>query len=106
MIIYKYELINYRNFTIEKFELECKETSKIYTLVSRMGFKSRIPKEEIGIVSDWAGKYVLLLEDDFEKSKAIFLDYYSREIESENVRHRSRIEDYQRLIKKIKECRE
>lgn len=104
MIIYKYELKDWRNFRIEKSELGCAEKPKTYTVLIRNRFRDRIPKEEIGIVSDWMGKCVLLLEDDFEKATAIFLEYYLREIESENRRHKSQIEDYQKLIENIKGC--
>lgn len=104
MKIYKYNLHDYGNLRIGKSVLECVEKSKTYAVIGGHGFKSRIAKEEIGAVNDWAGKYVLLLEDDFEKAKTILLEYYFRNIESENIRHKSQIEYYQRLIEKIKEC--
>lgn len=105
MKLYKFVFSDYLRKIIKKCVLECEEKPK--TFISKdKGFKSRIPKDEIGVVQSWVGLYVLLLEDDFEKAKSIYLDYYSSEIKSENIRHEQQIVRYNEIIEAIKESKE
>lgn len=105
MKLYKFDFRDYCNKGIKRSVLECEEKPK--TFISKdSGFRSRIPKDEIGVVQSWAGLYVLLLEDDFEKAKSIYLDYFSSKIISENIRYEQQIDSYNKIIEVIKESKE
>lgn len=105
MKLYKFDFFDYLRKGIKKCVLECEEKPKTFISKDR-GFRSRIPREEIGTVQSWTGLYVLLLEDDFEKAKSIYLDYYSSKIKSENIRHEQQIDAYNKIIEVIKESKE
>lgn len=105
MKLYKFDFSDYLRKIIKKCVLECEEKPKTF-FIKGGNFKNRIPKEEIGIVQNWTGLYVLLLEDDFEKAKSIYLDYYSSKIKSENIRHEQQIVAYNEIIEAIKESKE
>lgn len=105
MNLYRFDFRDYCHKGIKRSVLECEEKPKTFISKNR-GFRSRIPKEEIGIVQSWAGLYVLLLEDDFEKAKSIYLEYLSSKIKSENIRHEQQIDAYNKIIEAIKESKE
>lgn len=101
MKLYKFDFNDYLdNCRISKYIYECEEKPKTYIL-KESAFKNRIPKEEIGTVQNWAGLYIILTEDDFEKAKKIYLNYYEHEIESENARHEQQIKKFKHKIELI-----
>lgn len=105
MNLYKFSFWPGFDNQIERSVLECEEVSGVF-IQKDQGFIGYIPKDGIGPMQSGEGLYVLLPEDNFEKARAIYLDYYSREIEIENRRHTQKIDAYNKIIEVIKESKE
>ena len=79
MKLYKFMLTTYGETKITKQVLEAEEKPKTYSVFDGM-WTSRVNKKDIGVASGYFGDTVILLEDDMEKAKEIFVENLKRKI--------------------------
>lgn len=103
MNIYEFQINTWsKNLDLEKRTLEVEEKPKTYTVTSG-AYYSRINKSDIGIISGYSKDTVLLLEDDIEKAKELFLKELERRISVEETRIKSANKSIEQLKKQIGE---
>ena len=112
MKLYKFMLTTYGETKITKQVLEAEEKPKTYNTFDGM-WKSRVNKKDIGVASGWSGDTVILLEDDMEKAKEIFVENLKHKIsdekstiEQKTKNENERISNWEKAIDEIGEIKE
>lgn len=107
MELFRFELNSYKSAKNKRTVLEAEEKPKTYSVFDGR-LTSRVNKNDIGVVSGWSGKYVILLEDDMEKAKEIFTESLKMKIsdEKESIEAKiksgnERISNLEKMIEEI-----
>lgn len=113
MNLYEFVLNTYGKTKIIKKVLESTEHPKTYSVFDGRWTSRRVNKRDIGIVSGWSANTVILLVDDMEKAKEIFVEDLKRRIsdEKESIKAKiksgnERISNLEKAIEEIKESEE
>lgn len=100
MKIYKFQ---YRSWIgkLDRTEYEAEEKPKTYTLLD--GWKSRISKREIGVVTGRDNDTVYLFEDDKKKAVKLLIEKHKVFLQMENGRHLKEVIRIEKVIKTLEE---
>lgn len=97
MNIYQFTFNTFgKTLKVKKQILEVEEKPKTYIRIN-VGWSSRINKTDIGVVSGYLKDVVLLLEDNIERAKELFLEEIKRKISNEE----NKIEHSKKEIEKL-----